>query len=430
MRAVSATPQRRVRQHRDRAGAEGGAERSQAGVRERCVERGGERHPGAEVAADQQRLRGSVETAGSARARPAADGPDSSSVMPGRPTAPPSVTSIEPGSSSLPSSRNQSGPWRAMSAMLASVSTFWTSVGRPRTPRSIGPRRHEGRLRGPAVQPLHERGLLAGDEAVGHGDELDPLALAGAAALGDRARPGSPCALVALRPTATTICARTDGAAAAAAPSSTRCGLIRISRLSLWLAGSPSTPFATTMGERPAATARSLRCVGKPAPPRPRRPLASTAAISALRLAAQRGQAAVARDVRGQRASARPPAAAGAGASAARARRVAPRRSSARPAAGRREVLGGRRGRRQQAQHDRCRRRPRCRRRRRRASSTAPASRAHARAVQRARRARRGRRGSARARQRRGARRCRSRLVTTSAITRSSASAPSPSHSP
>ena len=47
-----------------------------------------------------------------------------------------SVHSMLPGSSGVPSPRNQPGPYRAISARWASVSTFWTSVGRPSTPRS------------------------------------------------------------------------------------------------------------------------------------------------------------------------------------------------------------------------------------------------------------------------------------------------------
>ena len=55
------------------------------------------------------------------------------------------------------------------------------------------------------------------------------------------------------------------------APSSTRCGACRSSAASLPLAGSPSAALTTTTGRRRlAATARTLRATGKPAPPRPR----------------------------------------------------------------------------------------------------------------------------------------------------------------
>ena len=42
------------------------------------------------------------------------------------------------GSTGVPTARNHSGPKRATSAKCASVSTFWTSVGAPPTPRSNG----------------------------------------------------------------------------------------------------------------------------------------------------------------------------------------------------------------------------------------------------------------------------------------------------
>ena len=41
-----------------------------------------------------------------------------------------------PGSSAVPMARNQRGPYRAIRARWASVSTFCTSVGAPPTPRS------------------------------------------------------------------------------------------------------------------------------------------------------------------------------------------------------------------------------------------------------------------------------------------------------
>ena len=68
--------------------------------------------------------------------------------------------------------------------------------------------------------------------------------------------------------------------AARTAPSSTRCGSVASSTLSLALAGSPSVPLTTTTG-RPgaAATAASLRAVGKAAPPRPVSPARPTSAI-------------------------------------------------------------------------------------------------------------------------------------------------------
>ena len=75
-------------------------------------------------------------------------------------------------------------------------------------------------------------------------------------------------------------------------------------RASLRLAGSPSAPLATTIrGPRARpATARSFTAAGKPAPPRPRRPLRSTASISSRALAAAgRGSGPCRVEVLGQR---------------------------------------------------------------------------------------------------------------------------------
>ena len=69
--------------------------------------------------------------------------------------------------------------------------------------------------------------------------------------------------------------------AASTAPSSTRWGSRPSSSRSFALAGSVSEPLTTTgPTRRRPATARSLRAVGKSAPPRPRRPLRSTSSIS------------------------------------------------------------------------------------------------------------------------------------------------------
>ena len=64
----------RVWKDRERTGSEGGAERSQSGLGERCVEGRGERDPGAEVAADEHCLRGSVEIAGALERGPEREG--------------------------------------------------------------------------------------------------------------------------------------------------------------------------------------------------------------------------------------------------------------------------------------------------------------------------------------------------------------------
>ncbi len=53
-------------------------------------------------------------------------------------TAPLTVTSAEPGAAAVPICLNHSGPYLAMRATCASVSTFRTSVGRRWAPRVAG----------------------------------------------------------------------------------------------------------------------------------------------------------------------------------------------------------------------------------------------------------------------------------------------------
>src|SRR6185369_16438052 len=62
--------------------------------------------------------------------------PTGTSTTAGCATAPRTVSTSDPGSACVPTCRNQPEPYRASRARLASVSTFWTSVGRPFTPRS------------------------------------------------------------------------------------------------------------------------------------------------------------------------------------------------------------------------------------------------------------------------------------------------------
>ena len=84
--------------------------------------------------------------------------------------------------------RYQSAPWRAISARCASVSTFWISVGPPSHAAIGRARRDERRARRAAVDLGDERGLLAGQEALGGGEQLEADAVdARRAALG-RAR--------------------------------------------------------------------------------------------------------------------------------------------------------------------------------------------------------------------------------------------------
>ena len=110
------------------------------------------------------------------------------------------------------------------------------------------------------------------------------------------------------RSSAMTTSEASTASAASAAPSSTRCGRLVSNHASFALAGSPSEPLAITKrGPRPLATARILVAVGKPLPPRPRRPLRSTKPItSTVRRRPKRwGAAPSTRDVRGQRLVAR-----------------------------------------------------------------------------------------------------------------------------
>src|SRR6266508_3228369 len=62
--------------------------------------------------------------------------PCGTSYTPVAVTAPLTVARNVPGSSGVPSSRNQAAPWRTSNARWASVSTFCTRVGRPCTPLS------------------------------------------------------------------------------------------------------------------------------------------------------------------------------------------------------------------------------------------------------------------------------------------------------
>ena len=120
--------------------------------------------------------------------------------------------------------------------------------------------------RGPGVAPGQEadqRRLLAGDVPVRdlgdtHIDRIGPGAL--------REGGGDPGDLQPTFAKAQHRVPRTTAVAASTIPSITRCGATSSSTRSLTLAGSPSQPFATTTGRpRPAATAASLRAVGKPA---------------------------------------------------------------------------------------------------------------------------------------------------------------------
>ncbi len=167
-----------------------------------------------------------------------------------------------------------------MSARCASVSTFCTSVGAPRRPRWAS----RGGVAVGAGTPrwTHCTTALAWPAT-------NPSAAVRTSSRTRsrpaRARSATASSRISRTSRCTTITASLAPviSAASTAPSRTRCGEQAMSTRSFTLAGSPSVPFATTTGARPAATAASLRAVGNPAPPRPVSPARATSAISASR---------------------------------------------------------------------------------------------------------------------------------------------------
>ncbi len=141
-------------------------------------------------------------------------------------------------------------PNRAMSATWASVSTFWTSVGRPPTPRSRTGRRptNDGM---PAFRPLMV--LTTADSwparnrsgattmSTGHGSSAGPLVVHRCAGSSARRRP----AARARRP------AGAEGRRGDGGSVQDEMGTVVDRYRSLPLAGSPSAPLATTTGFRP-----------------------------------------------------------------------------------------------------------------------------------------------------------------------------------
>ena len=191
-------------------------------------------------------------------------------------SGPATLSSWVPGSSGSPTSRNHAAPQRAIRPRWARVSTLLIRVGRLATPLLVRARRREHRLGRASVEEVDERGLLAGDVPPGDAVQLHRYAVEARGRRSAMAR----LALGMRRPPAwTTRCTLSAATAVAAvcSPSRTRWGERSSNRASLALAGSPSQPLpTTTAGPVPAATARILRPVGKPAPPRPTSPLAST----------------------------------------------------------------------------------------------------------------------------------------------------------
>ena len=186
-----------------------------------------------------------------------------------------------PGSSLVPTARNQRGPYRAIRARWASVSAFCTRVGAPPRPRSLtrggwnvgsaGP--PPSRFTTAASWPARNRGGAWVIVTPSRSRPREDRSASARRICGPGASCRYRCASVA--PTAS---------AASCRPSSTRLGASRSSISSLRLAGSLSAPLATATlrpWRGPArATRASFRYTGKAAPPRPVRPDASMSAMS------------------------------------------------------------------------------------------------------------------------------------------------------
>ncbi len=208
--------------------------------------------------------------------------PTAISVTPGLVAAAPTVTSALP-PVGPPISRYQAAPWRAISAAWARLSTFWTSVARPSIPRSNG---RGGVVVGRASASLTKWTAADSSPATYVGGAATSAtgrrrSAARSAIARDRAARAMVCSL----PTYRTIRSAPTASAAICAPSSTRCGRAAIRVRSLALRGSPSAPLASTIA-RPsprAATVAHFRATGKPAPPRPRRPLSARTSMMARR---------------------------------------------------------------------------------------------------------------------------------------------------
>ena len=244
-----------------------------------------------------------------------------------------------------------------------------------RTPRSNGRGGTKRGLRGAAVQPLHERRLLAGDEALGGGDELDARCARPPRARSAIAAATLACAAAAPRPTAITILraptarGRGHGAVEHEMRVDAQEQRVLVARgLALDAVGDDDRAGAP---RRPPRSFTARREAGAAAPAQPAR-LDRRDERGAL--AAQGGQRG--RSARGApRARARRPPAGAAAERARRRRRGRRRRGRSRrdPEAGR-EVLGRARRRLPAGAARRRRRRARCRARRSRASTPRPLS--------------------------------------------------------
>ena len=167
-----------------------------------------------------------------------------------------------------------------MSARCASVSTFWTSVGRPPRPRSES---RDDLAAGAGMPRSIQCTTALASPATNRSAAAQVVTWTRSKRTRRRSAMAAPRISRTLRCATITASVAPTISAARTAPSRTRCGDLAISTLSLPLAGSPSVPFPITTGARPAATAASLSAVGNPAPPRPVSPARSTSAISAGR---------------------------------------------------------------------------------------------------------------------------------------------------
>ena len=119
------------------------------------------------------------------------------------------------------------------------------------------PRRRERRQRRAAVELIDQRGLLAGDECASGRNDAHPDAVVALGAARDLERRDR-AARRHTRRDATIASRAPTTVAASTAPSSTRCGAVASSTLSLRAAGSPSAPFTTTTGAPAARDRREL----------------------------------------------------------------------------------------------------------------------------------------------------------------------------
>ena len=175
--------------------------------------------------------------------------PISTSMTPER-GAPLMVSSAVPRVSPRPASRNHRSPKRAISAAWARVSTFWTSVGRPSTPRSNGRGGFDVGRASPSLTKwtaadsspaMYDRGGATSSIGIRVRSARDSSRRSA------NARSRAAIAWVCSEPTYRMIHSAPTASAASSAPSSTRCGRVAIRTRSFADRGSPSAPLARTI---------------------------------------------------------------------------------------------------------------------------------------------------------------------------------------